>query len=924
MRSLTVKVSATMRWSVVILVLLLLIDVWYRTHTFGPEVQARTGVDLWPTTVGESEPLDCDEAIYAYIGHRIHQGDVMYRDLTENKPPLGYWIYALAVAIGGYRELAIRLMAFPFVLLTMVVVWWIALRRAGPAAACLAAGLYALLSTDPFLFGNGSNFEHFINLFGILSLGLLVEGWSRENRWWIFGAGVCLGLAVLVKQVAIVHALVFVPALLLRPGRWIRRLLDVLVLGLGVAVVLGIALSIVLAQGAGRAAFEDIILQGRALATDTLPEPNAPPWPIRWLTGNADPNGRLPWPFGETHYLVWWGTGSWPLWLASVPALVYLLISKPADARRRLVAGWTCAAWLQVALPGLYWQHYYLLPIPGVAIVVAVLMADSVTMLARGFRSGSDTAVRGRSTRGRIIIAAGAMVALVAAIGGTLFIQGRDYLGVAPVQLTIRYKGGGQWVALRAMGRDLARRAAIWKDPHLLVWGWQSPLYFYSRLDCPTRHCFVNNLLRDQADRNHPLVQAQTDEIMATLRRNPPELIFAGYAPFRGLHAFLRASYLPSRLVFHDDRSGVGLWVRNENYGRFEVAHRESLPFRSDSDQQLAEVLAAQQPDQGAGGVLQAVDDVLAVADPPLPHHRPDLGQEIRLLVRKVEYDESAQRQSLDQHLNHQHRDAIAADRQLRGVIVRNQPADGHARERVEQRQNGVEDGTADVLEVDVDSLRAGGFQRLGEIRPSVVDARVEPELVHDIPALALAAGNPDRLASPGLGKLTHNGADRTRGRGDHHGLAGLRLPDVHQPGPGGHSGHPEHAQSRRDGCERRIEPPDASSVGKRRLLPSRVRFDDVPDREFSEVRSFDPTDRATAHHSADLDRRGIRRTSVHPSSHVGVQREIQRAQQHLPRTGFRHRGLDQPEVGFLRLTLGACGQHELTIDASGHQVPSR
>ena len=37
--------------------------------------------------VGASEPLDCDEAAYAYIGHRILRGDVMYRDLTENKPP---------------------------------------------------------------------------------------------------------------------------------------------------------------------------------------------------------------------------------------------------------------------------------------------------------------------------------------------------------------------------------------------------------------------------------------------------------------------------------------------------------------------------------------------------------------------------------------------------------------------------------------------------------------------------------------------------------------------------------------------------------------------------------------------------------------------------------------------------------------------
>src|SRR5437764_13208447 len=168
-----------MKWSRRILLVLMLIDVWYRAHTFGPDVRDATGINLWPTTVGSSEPLDCDEAAYAYIGHRILRGDVMYRDLTENKPPLGYWLYTLAVAIGGYRELAIRILPIPFVLLTIAVVWWIALRIGGPGSACLAAGLYVLLSTDPYLFGNGSNLEHFINLFAVLSLGLLIRGCDR-------------------------------------------------------------------------------------------------------------------------------------------------------------------------------------------------------------------------------------------------------------------------------------------------------------------------------------------------------------------------------------------------------------------------------------------------------------------------------------------------------------------------------------------------------------------------------------------------------------------------------------------------------------------------------------------------------------------------------------------------------------------------
>ena len=171
-----------MRWSRLALILLLFFDVWYRGHTFGTDRARRDRVrPLACRRRGASEPLDCDEAAYAYIGHRISNGDVMYRDLTENKPPLGYWLYALAVALGGYQELAIRVMPIPFVLATIALVWWIALRLGGPGSACVAAAIFVFLSTDPYLFGNGANLEHFINFFAVASLALLLRGWDRRQ-----------------------------------------------------------------------------------------------------------------------------------------------------------------------------------------------------------------------------------------------------------------------------------------------------------------------------------------------------------------------------------------------------------------------------------------------------------------------------------------------------------------------------------------------------------------------------------------------------------------------------------------------------------------------------------------------------------------------------------------------------------------------
>jgi hypothetical protein len=201
---------------------------------------------------------------------------------------------------------------------------------------------------------------------------------------------------------------------------------------------------------------------------------------------------------------------------------------------------------------------------------VAVCWADAASVVARAFGSlhinsslPSHAERRGRATT--IWLAAMATVLLSLGIGATLYLQIRDYLLIPPQELTIRYKGGGQWVVLRQVGREIARRATVWERPQLYIWGWQSPLHFYSRLDSPTRHFFVDNLLRDQSDRHHPLIEPRTKEIMATLGRNPPALIFTGYRPFRALQGFLNEHYLPSR-------RWPGLWIKRDSFGRFEAA----------------------------------------------------------------------------------------------------------------------------------------------------------------------------------------------------------------------------------------------------------------------------------------------------------------------------------------------------------------
>lgn len=563
-------ILAIPEWSWIALVGLLVLTVWWRAHTFGPSVRERTGLTLWPQMSGETEPLDCDEAAYGYIGRRLLAGDVLYRDLTENKPPGGYWIYELAIALGGPTELTIRLLPIPLVLLTLGLVWWLGLVLAGPVAGCLAGLLFALLSTDPYLYGNGANLEHAFNLFSVGSLAALVRGWRSPARGWLALAGALVGVACLVKQVAIVNLplctllALWRPEVAGSPAGWRRRLVDALAPGLGFTIVWLAAIAILVGQGAGPAAYEDIVVYGLALARDTPPAANAPPWLVRWFTGNSDPRtGALPWPFGRTDWLVWWGTGSWPLWLAAMPGLIALVRGRPI-AEARLVALWTASAWFQVAMPGLFWAHYYLLPTAGIALAVAV----GLVTLSQSVR----TAWRQRRRR-RAFAAGLGSATLLLAIVGTGWIQVRDYLLVPPEQLTVRYKGGGQWVRLRQIGLELKRRSSLWPVPTLYVWGWQSPLYFYSGLDSPSRHFFANELLKAYADRPHPWIGRWVDEIAERLQERPPSILFTGDPPFPALRTLIQERYGRSRLV----PEAPVLWIERQSLRDFERMSRTPI-----------------------------------------------------------------------------------------------------------------------------------------------------------------------------------------------------------------------------------------------------------------------------------------------------------------------------------------------------------
>ncbi len=58
-------------------------------------------------------PLAPDQALFFVAGQKIMQGGVLYRDIVDLKPPLIYYLYAVATFLFGQSAMAIRLLDLP-------------------------------------------------------------------------------------------------------------------------------------------------------------------------------------------------------------------------------------------------------------------------------------------------------------------------------------------------------------------------------------------------------------------------------------------------------------------------------------------------------------------------------------------------------------------------------------------------------------------------------------------------------------------------------------------------------------------------------------------------------------------------------------------------------------------------------------------
>jgi hypothetical protein len=154
------------------------------------------------------QPMGIDQGIFTAAAWGMSQGDMLYRDLWDQKPPGIHLIYRVAIALFGPHEVTVFWMDFLAAAATTALLGVVGWRLARPAVGLAAAVVYAILGLPTVRYGAGGFLERavpetFIAVCVLAAAALLLS--RRRDARVLCGAGVFFGCAALLKPTALIY-----------------------------------------------------------------------------------------------------------------------------------------------------------------------------------------------------------------------------------------------------------------------------------------------------------------------------------------------------------------------------------------------------------------------------------------------------------------------------------------------------------------------------------------------------------------------------------------------------------------------------------------------------------------------------------------------------------------------------------------------
>lgn len=428
-----------------------------------------------------SMPLERDEGEYAYSGQLILQGIPPYQLAYNMKLPGTYYAYAVVLRVFGETVAGIHLGVLLVNGITTLLVFFLARRLYGDLPAVAAAASYALLSTSEAALGLSGHATHFVVLMAVPGLWFLLT--ARESRGLakVFAAGLCMGLAFLMKQPGVVF-IVFGVQEILWQG-WKQSLgLKRVAARLGVYSA-GVAIPYLLT----------CVVLYRAGVFGKF-------W--FWTVSYAREYGTSLGPLAGLKNLILFGadrlSGGWVVWCFAVIGIVAVLLELRAKALLSFEISLLFWSFLGVSVGFYYREHYFIVMFPAVSLLAAKAVKWCSEQLAQRLRVKEIIAVPA------ILFAAGFLLAL--------YTQRAEFFQLNAQQVVRHQYGGNPFPEAVEFGNYIREHSAA--DAKIAVLGSEPEICFYAQRRSATGYIYTYPLMEEQRYASR-MQQEMTDEVEA-------------------------------------------------------------------------------------------------------------------------------------------------------------------------------------------------------------------------------------------------------------------------------------------------------------------------------------------------------------------------------------------------------------------------
>ncbi len=437
-----------------------------------------------------SVPLERDEGEYAYAGQLILQGVPPYQEVYNMKLPGIYAAYALLLAIFGQTHQGIHVGLLIINTITTIFVFLLAKQAVNRLGAVVSAASFALLSVSQSVQGVFANAEHFVIVFAVAGLLVLLRALASEKLWKLFVSGLLLGLSFVMKQ----HGLAFgafgalyivFDSLRQRPALWSRLVLRLFTFAAGVIAVFGCVCLIMAWAGVFKSFWFWTVDYARAYVTQV---PLEQAWQLFTRTATSVVSSAP---------LLWTLIGFGLL------ALVTKSITKDYGM---FVVMYAVFSLLSIC-PGFYFRpHYFMLLLP-----CASLFAGLAARTLADFLSGVSS---------KKIECGVPILLLVVCLCQSIY-QQRDFLfHMTPFEIS----RSTYWLNPFHESLEIADfiRKRTNPEDHIAIFGSEPQIYFYSQRRSATGYIYMYPMME-----NHDFaLQMQKDFIKDIEAKNPKYVLF--------------------------------------------------------------------------------------------------------------------------------------------------------------------------------------------------------------------------------------------------------------------------------------------------------------------------------------------------------------------------------------------------------------